>query len=181
MELDGGWFKYRNGPIIGMRGIVGTMDNHEMTRALRAAENAVDHHTRRTHFRAPETKIVTEGLEETAEQATKATLRAQMKTALKTGWKATYDNVLNTQFVKTGAKYTGQAVVVAGVATGGIWLFTKMGGAALNMVGSTAEKAEDFAADNPFAAAGLGIGMLLGVAALGIVIFRRVSGGGDDE
>ena len=157
------------------------MDNTEMTRALRAAEHAVDSHTRLRHFGAPETKIVTEGLEETAEQATKATLRAQMKTAIKAGPRAIFDNVLNTKFVKTGAKYTGQAVVVGAIATAGLWLFTGMGGAALNMVGSTAEKAEDFAADNPFAAAGLGIGMLLGVTALGIVIFRRISGGGDEE
>ena len=164
-----------------MRGLVGPMDNTEMTRALRAAEHAVDSHTRLRHFGAPETKIITEGLEETAEQATKTALTTQMKTALKSGWKATYDNVLNTTFVKTGAKYTGQAVVVAGVITGGIWLFTGMGGAALDMVGSTAEKAEDFAAANPFVAAGLGIGMLLGVTALGIVIYRRVAGGGDEE
>ena len=141
----------------------------------------MDSHTRLHHFGAPETKIVTEGLEETAEQATKTALTTQMKTALKSGWRATYDNVLNTTFVKTGAKYTGQAVVVAGVITGGIWLFTGMGGAALDMVGSTAEKAEDFAAANPFVAAGLGIGMLLGVTALGIVIYRRVAGGGDGE
>jgi len=152
-----------------------------MTRALRAAEHAVDSHTRQRHFGAPETKIITEGLEETAEQATKTAVRTQMKTALKNGWKATYDNVLNTKFVKTGAKYTGQAVVVAGVITGGIWLFTGMGGAALDMVGSTAEKAEDFAADHTFAAAGLGIGMLLGITALGIVVFRRLAGGGDEE
>ena len=152
-----------------------------MTRALRAAEHAVDSHTRQRHFGAPETKIITEGLEETAEQATKTAVRTQMKTALKNGWKATYDNVLNTKFVKTGAKYTGQAVVVAGVITGGIWLFTGMGGAAVDMVGSTAEKAEDFAADHTFAAAGLGIGMLLGITALGIVVFRRLAGGGDEE
>ena len=104
-----------------------------------------------------------------------------MKNAIKAGWKATYDNVLNTTFVKTGAKYTGQAVVVAGVITGGVWLFTGMGGAALDMVGSTAEKAEDFAAEHTFVAAGLGIGMLLGVTALGIVIYRRLAGGGDEE
>ena len=128
-----------------------------------------------------ETKIVTEGLEETAEQATKATLRAQMKTAIKAGPRAIFDNVINTKFVKTGAKYTGQAVVVGAIATAGLWIFTGMGGAALDMVGSTAEKAEDFAADNPFTAAGLGIGMLLGVTALGIVIYRRVTGGGDEE
>lgn len=152
-----------------------------MTRALRAAEHAVDSHTRQHHFGAPETKIITEGLEETAEQATKATIRAQMKTALKSGWRATYDNVLNTTFVKTGAKYTGQAVVVAGVITGGVWLFTGMGGAALNMVGSTAEKAEDFAAEHTFVAAGLGIGMLLGITALGVVVYRRLAGGGDEE
>ncbi|MDA8580459.1 hypothetical protein N9L01_00675 [bacterium] len=157
------------------------MDNTEITRALRAAEHAVDSHTRQRHFGAPETKIITEGLEETAEQATKTALTTQMKTALKAGWRATYDNVLDTTFVKTGAKYTGQAVVVAGVITGGIWLFTGMGGAALNMVGSTAEKAEDFAANHTFVAAGLGIGMLLGVTALGIVIYRRLAGGGDEE
>jgi hypothetical protein len=157
------------------------MDNTEMTCALRAAEYAVDSHTRQRHFGAPETKIITEGLEETAEQATKTALTTQMKTALKAGWRATYDNVLDTTFVKTGAKYTGQAVVVAGVITGGIWLFTGMGGAALNMVGSTAEKAEDFAAKHTFVAAGLGIGMLLGVTALGIVIYRRLAGGGDEE
>jgi hypothetical protein len=56
-----------------------------------------------------------------------------------------------------------------------------MGGAALDMVGSTAEKAEDFAAEHTFVAAGLGIGMLLGVTALGIVIYRRLAGGGDEE
>ena len=78
-------------------------------------------------------------------------------------------------------QYTGQAVVVGAIATAGLWIFTGMGGAALDMVGSTAEKAEDFAADNPFTAAGLGIGMLLGVTALGIVIYRRVTGGGDEE
>ena len=153
-----------------------------MTRALRAAEHAVDSHTRQRHFGAPETKIITEGLEETTEQAAKNAATVAAKEALGTrSFRVIYDNILNTKFVKSGAKYTGQAVAVGAIATAGVWIFTGMGGAALDMVGSTAEKAEDFAAEHTFLAAGLGIGMLLGVTALGIVIYRRLAGGGDEE
>lgn len=167
--MNGGWFKYRNGAIIGMRGLVGTMDNHEMTRALRAAENAVDHHTRRTHFRAPETKIVTEGIEETVEQGVEKGLR---------GW---YKQIMRGRVIDGTKNVTRQAVLSTAILAGGVWFMTSAANVSLGWLGDSSEKVNEFAEKNPIVAGGIGIGMLLGVAALGIVIYRRVSGGGDEE
>ena len=157
-----------------MRGIAGPMDNTEMTRALRAAEMAVDNHTRQTHFfRAPETVA----LREVAEEATKQT----MKSSIKQGAGAIYQTVINNQLVRTTGKYTIIGVSVAGIATTGIWVFTRLGNVTLGFLGDTADEVDEFAASRPLAAAGIGIGMLLGVTALGVVVYRRFTGGGDDE
>lgn len=162
-------FKYRERRWTPMRGISGPLDHHETARHMLAADNAVTAHTRRVHFAAVTTEPV--------EEATEAVVRASMKAALKKGFRATYDNVLNTRFVKGTGKVTGQAVVAAGVVTGGVWLFSRMGNLSLGLLGDTSDRVDDFAADNPVAAAGLGFGLLLGVSALGIVLFRRISGG----
>ncbi len=157
-----------------MRGIAGPMDNTEMTRALRAAEMAVDNHTRQRHlFRAPETVA----LREVAEEATKQT----MKSSIKQGAGAIYQAVIKNQLVRTTGKYTIIGVSVAGIATTGIWVFTRLGSFSLSMVGQTADDLDDFAASRPLAAAGIGLGMLLGVTALGVVVYRRFTGGGDEE
>ena len=157
-----------------MRGIAGPMDNTEMTRALRAAEMAVDNHTRQTHFfRAPETVA----LREVAEVAATAT----MGSAIKQGGGAIYQTIIKNQLVRTTGKYTIIGVSVAGIATTGIWVFTRLGNVTLGFLGDTADEVDEFAASRPLAAAGIGIGMLLGVTALGVVVYRRFTGGGDDE
>lgn len=164
-----GWFKYRNELITVMRGLVGTMDGHEMTRALRAAERAVDHHTRRTHFHAPETKIVTEGVEESVEQGVKKGIR---------GW---YKQIMKGRVIDGTKNVTRQAVVSTTILAGGIWFMTSAANISLGWLGDSSEKVNEFAEESPLIAGGIGIGMLLGVAALGIVIFRRISGDGDEE
>lgn len=157
-----------------MRGIAGPMDNTEMTRALRATEMAVDNHTRQTHFfRAPETVA----LREVAEVAATAT----MGSAIKQGGGAIYQAVIKNQLVRTTGKYTIIGVSVAGIATTGLWVFTRLGSVSLSVLGQSADDLEEFAASRPLAAAGIGLGMLLGVTALGIVVYRRFTGGGDDE
>ena len=157
-----------------MRGIAGPMDNTEMTRALRAAEMAVDNHTRQTHFfRAPETVALREVAEEAAKQTTKS--------LSKQGVGAIYQTILKNQLVRTTGKYTIIGVSVAGIATTGVWIYTRLGSVSLRMLGQSADDLEEFAATRPLAAAGIGLGMLLGVTALGIVAYRRFTGGGDDE
>jgi len=157
-----------------MRGITGPMDNTEMTRALRAAEMAVDNHTRQRHFfRAPETIPLREVTEEATKQA--------MKSSIKQGAGAIYQTVIKNQLVRTTGKYTIIGVSVAGIATTGIWVFTRLGSVTLGFLGQTADEVDDFAASRPLAAAGIGLGMLLGVTALGVVVYRRFTGGGDEE
>ena len=157
-----------------MRGIAGPMDNTEMTRALRAAEMAVDNHTRQRHFfRAPETVALREVAEEGAKQT--------MRSAIKQGGGAIYQTVIKNQLVRTTGKYTIIGVSVAGIATTGIWVFTRLGSVTLGFLGQTADEVDDFAASRPLAAAGIGLGMLLGVTALGVVVYRRFTGGGDEE
>ncbi len=140
-----------------------------MTRALRAAEYAVDSHTRQRHFGAPETKIITEGVEETVEQGVKKGLR---------GW---YKQIMRGRVIDGTKNVTRQAVVSTAILAGGIWFMTGAANVSLGWLGNSSEKVNEFAENNPVVAGGIGIGMLLGVTALGIVIFRRISGGGDEE
>jgi len=144
-----------------MRGISGPLDHHETARHLLAADNAVNAHTRRVHFAAVTTEPVEEVVEQGVKNAGKSTIRE------------IYSKVIQSRITRA----TGYTVAQAGVLTGGIWLFTRMGNASLGWIGDSSEKVDEFVTNNPVAAAGLGFGMLLGVSALGIVLFRRISGG----
>jgi len=146
-----------------MRGLSGALDHHENARHLLAADSAVHAHTRRVHFPRPMAS-------EAVEQVAKRSIRAAVAESLGKGWRTLYDNVLDTRVVRGTGRVTGQAVVSAGLITGGLLIFT-------GMAGLVTDEATDFATEKPLAAAGLGIGMLLGVSALGIVLFRRISGG----
>ena len=140
-----------------------------MTRALRAAEHAVDSHTRQRHFGALETKIVTEGIEETVEQGAKKGMR---------GW---FKQIMRGRVIDGTKNVTRQAVVSTAILAGGIWFMTGTANITLGWLGDSSEKVNEFAEKNPIVAGGIGIGMLLGITALGVVVYRRLAGGGDEE
>lgn len=161
------------------------MDGHEMTRALRAAEHAVDSHTRRTHFASIEGEVaetvIGKGGTEAAQEAGQEAIKQASKGLFRTSARSMFDNIINTAPVRATGKVAGVTVAVAGIATVGVWVFTRLGGASLAMIGKSTDDVEKFAQEKPLAAAGIGFGMLLGVTALGIMIFRRTRGGGDEE
>ena len=126
-----------------------------------AADNAVTAHTRRTHFAA----VATEPVEEVVEAGVKKGLR---------GW---FRKILKGRTVEGATDVTRQAVVSTAILAGGVWFMTSAANLSLGWLGGTSERVNEFAEKNPVAAGGIGIGLLLGVSALGIVVLRRVTGG----
>ena len=148
-----------------MRGLSGALDHHENARHMLAADTAVTAHTRRTHFAS----VVTEPVEEATEQAVKKGFR---------GW---FKQLIKGKTVDATTNITRQAIVSTTIIAGGIWFMTGTANIALGWLGNTSEEVDEFAEKNPLAAGAIGIGMLLGVTALGIVIYGRISGSSEKE
>jgi len=175
-----------------MRGLTGALDHHESYRLLLATENATGVWDPQTEFRSIEGSIVGGVAETAAERAAREAIGEGMEQSLtqvmKQGIKASpraFYNVLKKSPVFHGTvKYTIIGSAVVGVASFGLWIFNVATRAAIGNIGETVNVAEEFAVRQPFAAAGLGLGLVLLVGAITVALVARTkkkSGDGDDD
>jgi hypothetical protein len=165
-----------------MRGLTGALDNHESYRRLLAAENATGIWDPQTEFRSIEgsiigegvetgaTKVVREGIEESMEQS----LIQLMKQGVRSTPRAFYKVLKESPVFRGTVKYTVIGSAAIGVASFGIWIFSIATKSAFGSVGGTVATAEDFAARQPFAAAGLGLGLVLVVGAVTVALVTKM-------
>ncbi len=174
-----------------MRGLTGTMDNHESARQLLAAELATGYWAPSREFRSIEGSVVGEGVEtgatvaarEGIEESIEQSLTQIMKQGIKSSPQAFYNVLKESSVFRGTVKYTVIGTAVIGVASFGLWIFNISTRAAIGSVGGTANKAEEFAARQPFAAAGLGLGLVLVIGAITFALVsksRKKSGDVDD-
>ena len=165
-----------------MRGLTGALDNHESYRRLLAAENATGIWDPQTEFRSIEGEILEEGLEsgstaavrEGIEESMEQSLKQLMKEGIQSTPRAFYKVLKESPVFRGTVKYTVIGSAAIGVASFGLWIFNISTRAALGSVGGTVDKAEEFAARQPFAAAGLGLGLVLVVGAVTVALVTKM-------
>ena len=175
-----------------MRGLTGALDHHESYRLLLATENATGVWDSPREFRSIEGELLEEGLETSAtvavregiEESLEQSLTQVMKQGIKSSPRAFYNVLSNSPVFRGTVKYTVIGGAVVGVASFGLWIFNIATRAAIGSVGGTVDTAEEFAARQPFAAAGLGLGLVLVVGAITVALVakaKKKSGDGDDD
>ena len=164
-----------------MRGLTGALDHHESARMLLAAELATGGWAPTSEFRSIPGEIAEEGLEtgvgkgvrEGIEESVEQSLTQVMKQGIKASPRAFYKVLKESPFFRGTVKYTVIGSAAIGVASFGLWIFNIATRAAIGSVGGTVDTAEEFAARQPFAAAGLGLGLALLVGAITVALVAK--------